>query len=70
MPTFRDPAARDRAWARYYSRKGLRGVVTSSDRPVPNPLRTVRYTAARAYHEAERAIAAAREAAFAATVRY
>lgn len=52
MATFRDPVARDRAWARYYSQRGLRGVVDRRIRSIPNPFRFANYLLRRAKHDA------------------
>ena len=52
MTSFRDPVARDRAWARYYSRKGLRGVVERKVRSVPNTYRVANYLIRVARHRA------------------
>lgn len=43
MSRFRDPAARDRAWARYYSRRGATGLLTRSVRPTPDLIRRATY---------------------------
>lgn len=52
MATFRDPVARDRAWARYYSRKGLRGVLERHARSTPNQYRIANYLLRAARHRA------------------
>lgn len=42
MSRFRDPAARDRAWARYYRSRGLAPCFRLV-RPTPNPIRRAEY---------------------------
>lgn len=52
--TFRDPAARDAAWGRYYRKRGLAAVQRAKSardlRPTPGPIR-------RAIYETRRALA-------------
>lgn len=52
MATFRDPAARDRAWARFYARAGLRVPATKECRSMPNAFRLANYRIRRANHDA------------------
>ena len=47
MIRFRDPVARDRAWARYYAQRGLRPM-TRDIRQIPNPLRLANYAVRKA----------------------
>lgn len=47
MATFRDPVARDRAWGRYFAKRGL-CPLTRDVRPVYNPLRLAAYQVKRA----------------------
>lgn len=53
MGRFRDPAARDAAWGRYYRKRGLSAVEKAGkhSRPIPNPVRRALYETRRALSE-------------------
>ena len=53
MATFRDPVARDIAWAKHYRRGGL-APVRRDIRPMPNPIRRAVYETRKALSQTVR----------------
>lgn len=53
--TFRNPAAREAAWGRYYRRKGL-APIRKHPRCMPNVYRIANYLRRKAEHEAEKIV--------------
>lgn len=51
MTRFRNPAARDAAWGRYYAKRGLRPLMTEP-RSMPVEFRLADYTVRKALHDA------------------
>lgn len=52
MSRFRDPVARDRAWANHYARSGLRVPVMTAAKSTPNEYRIANYLIRAASHNA------------------
>lgn len=52
MATFRDPVARDRAWAKHYASRGLRVPVMTAAKSTPNAYRLANYLIRASHHAA------------------
>lgn len=56
MSRFRDPVARDRAWARHYGRRDLRVPVMTEPKSSPNAYRIANYLIRAGHHAAQQVV--------------